>query len=503
MSSTDALFQTLHSTTNIKLKELSKQRTIFDHNKELVLLSANTEPDVQGALKVLHDGLRILPRYQMEGKQTVFSENLAQFLEQAKNDTSISTALLKDWESKLRRELECQSLKYEYTSLYGRLVSEWLEDSPADAEPPSSLKDMENHRAEWESYVFNACQTSQDSITTYLDRLFCSNKDSRKILETLKQDIHEFEATLTTSSQFNETSMRNCVRGLLASDLLTEEKRAALKHISSSKSSLTDITDVLSTRISSIEEWNWDGVVLAEQRRQRGGRYRIFHDEDLLDSLLLQYIGTKWSVKFKKALAVLSRPKVSAMTSYYSTKKKHFTGDEGKLSVSEKRKGLLENENFMSQLLQREDEIFRGYDDDEYEDDNDVTFRKSPSEMKQSLLHLLGTEIVLNTRLSKDLTIIRSDFKSFGPSLPHSTTMAVMRFFGVSHKWLNFFKKALEVPVEFANDGPNARIRNCLRGTPMSSPLADVLTEVVLFCMDSVVSHHSDEAILYRLHDDF
>ena len=69
MSSTDALFQTLHSTTKIKLKELSKQRTIFDHNKELVLLSANTEPDVQGALKVLHDGLRILPRYQMEGKQ--------------------------------------------------------------------------------------------------------------------------------------------------------------------------------------------------------------------------------------------------------------------------------------------------------------------------------------------------------------------------------------------------------------------------------------------------
>ena len=37
----------------------------------------------------------------------------------------------------------------------------------------------------------------------------------------------------------------------------------------------------------------------------------------------------------------------------------------------------------------------------------------------------------------------------------------------------------------------------------MSRPLAEVLTEVVLFCMDSVVAHHSGEALLYRLHDNF
>lgn len=505
MTSQDALSVTLRSTTNIKLKELIKQSTTFKHNKELVLVAANTEPVAEVALKVLHDGLRILPKYQTEGKHTIFNENLAQFLEQTKHDISISRAFLKDWESKLRRELDLQSLKYEYTSLYGLLVTEWLDVTPADAEPPSSLKDMEDHRAEWESYVFNARQTSQDGITIYLDRLFCSSKDSRQTLETLKKDIHAFEATMNTPGQFDKDSMQNCVRGLLASDLLTEEKRAALKQISNSKKSLADVIDVLNIRISSIEDWSWDEVVLAEQRRQRGGRYRVFHDEDLLDSILLQYIGTKWSVKFKNALAVLSRPKITAMTSSYRTRRKHFIGEEGNLSVSEKRKRLLEKENFLSQLLQRENEVFRGYDDDddENEGDSDITFRKSHSEMKLSLLHLLGTEIVLNSQLKKDITIIRSDFKSFGPSLPHSTIMAVMRFFGVSHKWLNFFKKALEVPLKFANDGPNAQVRTCVRGTPMSSPLADVLTEVVLFCMDYVLANHSDEATLYRLHDDF
>ena len=37
----------------------------------------------------------------------------------------------------------------------------------------------------------------------------------------------------------------------------------------------------------------------------------------------------------------------------------------------------------------------------------------------------------------------------------------------------------------------------------MSSPLADVFSEVVLFCMDRAVAHHAKGANLHRLHDDF
>lgn len=68
---------------------------------------------------------------------------------------------------------------------------------------------------------------------------------------------------------------------------------------------------------------------------------------------------------------------------------------------------------------------------------------------------------------------------------------------------LVLFNKALEVPLKFANDGANTPVRTGVRGTPMTSPLADLLTEVVLFRMDSVVAQHSDGALLHRLHDDF
>lgn len=45
------------------------------------------------------------------------------------------------------------------------------------------------------------------------------------------------------------------------------------------------------------------------------------------------------------------------------------------------------------------------------------------------------------------------------------------------------------------------RIRK--RGTALSSPLADVFTEVVLFSMDRAVSRSAKGANLHRLHDDF
>lgn len=39
-------FKPSQSSANIKLKQLSKQSRTFDHKKELVLLSADTEPNV-------------------------------------------------------------------------------------------------------------------------------------------------------------------------------------------------------------------------------------------------------------------------------------------------------------------------------------------------------------------------------------------------------------------------------------------------------------------------
>ena len=124
-------------------------------------------------------------------------------------------------------------------------------------------------------------------------------------------------------------------------------------------------------------------------------------------------------------------------------------------------------------------------------------------ETKQFLLHLLSTEILLNTRLHGEFTCVHSEFKSWNPSLPHSTVDSVLKFFGLSNKWLRFFKNFLESPLKFVDDGISSEPRIRKRGAPGAHALSAICGEAVLFCLDYAVNQKTNGAQLYRLHDDF
>ncbi len=124
-------------------------------------------------------------------------------------------------------------------------------------------------------------------------------------------------------------------------------------------------------------------------------------------------------------------------------------------------------------------------------------------ETKQYLLHLLSTELLINTRLHGDFTCSRSEFYSWSPSLPHSTITSVLTFFGLSQKWLSFFTTFLEAPLKFTEDGPSAETRHRKRGVPGAHALSNVCGETILFCMDYAVNQAANGTNLYRMHDDF
>lgn len=65
--------------------------------------------------------------------------------------------------------------------------------------------------------------------------------------------------------------------------------------------------------------------------------------------------------------------------------------------------------------------------------------------------------------------------------------------------------KSMLVPIKISdrNSNLNGQVRIRKRGTAMSSPLADVFSEVVLFSMDRAVTRYAKGAYLHRLHDDF
>ena len=326
-------------------------------------------------------------------------------------------------------------------------------------------------------------------------------------MRVLRDGVRDFEKKLRAPRQIDLETLKWCIKGLIHSDLLTETKPADLKRIKGDEVLMVEYAGFLSRRMTAIERWSWPiAGIPVQQRRNADGKFRVFHDEGIFDALLLQYVGVKWSVWFHRALTQLSKATIWKTTEQVPqatrARRDYYIGEslEGR-NLQKQRQKMFEDRFFLTQLQTNESEIRGIYSD--YIDDDVFGAVNSPAQLKQTLLQWLSTDIIIDTRLHGEMAVIRSDIKSFGPSLPHSTLFAVLKFFRVSAQWIFFFKKALEVPIRPAEDDPRQGVRLRKRGTPMSSPMADFLGEILMYCMDVAVNKKTGGSKLYRLQDDF
>ncbi|KAJ5833800.1 reverse transcriptase [Penicillium riverlandense] len=557
MAYNGALPQTLKSITATKITELAKQRALFDERKNEILSAANAASDLRTRAHALLDGLSGLKGYPKDALDKddmdldvdssdddsdsetgdVYSPgmgqlhhadhtNIRRFLLQGLYDASISEATIREWIAQLENELRYLELKHEHADFYSKLVTEWLvhldqrttlqtaddTDEAASNKSATSFEnigraEMHEQRATWESLVFSpATSVNYVKIRDYLDNLFTKTKLSREALKLLRESIQKFGTELAAKQEWLDVNELTWVsKALMKTDLLSNEKTTLLKEFMRNKEVLQEVADVLNMRLASLESWKWDEEgIPVEMRRQLNGKYRVFMDEDLLDSLLLQYLGTTWAVKLRQVFENFLHSHAwlemrEDIPAEYTKRRKYFLGPRaapGLQTVNELRKQTYEKEYFMSQLPTSTGEGARKYDDDGPQ-------TKNALQTKHSLLHLLITESVIHKTQRGEFTAVRSDFQWFGPSMPHSTILTVMDYFGVPEMWLNFFGTFLEAPLRFVQDGPDAPVQIRRRGLPMSHTLSDCFGESVLFCMDYAVNQATNGAFLYRLHDDF
>ncbi|KAI4140257.1 MAG: hypothetical protein L6R39_005875 [Caloplaca ligustica] len=465
MASMQDLPQTLRSVAASKARQVERQRARFEGGKQTLQHCLDVEPQGAKRLKVILDVYKDSPMMLQTNDSTkTFIVNLERFMLLAVQDPS---ARVSDWEKQLMSILEAQSLQYDYCALYAKIMEEWMDSSeepeiPDDAdkstlETEDLTSSMEEHRKQWESYVFTAVQTDQMAVTAWLDRLLRSPGSTAKAFDTFKREIVGFEKAMTDDKEhFTKATMNWCVDGLLRSDLLSDDKRAVLSAMQQDRDAMVDVTDDLNVRMNTLDRWTWPvkGVPL-ELRRQVGSKYRIFHDEDIMDALLLRYIGVKWSVQMCKSLTAFSKATWLSAASPIGEeerlrRERHLgVGKEHASGVDGQRLDTYLSDYFLTQLLKNEWEVDRGYDNGVEQEDagKDLKIRKTAAEQKHSLLQLLVTEATVTKRLHNEVTVLQSDFQAFGPSLPHSTIMAVLTFFGVSNPWIQFFRKVLEVPI--------------------------------------------------------
>ena len=265
--------QTLHDITNTKLDELAKKRATFEYRREHITASVQSAQDATKKLAVLNKGMKWCFSIQTSNGRTVRGNstntrleidlsNLDRFLAQARYDPSVSPKILQQWQQTLFRHLEIQSLKYTYASLYGQLTTEWL-STKRTAAPTSGDKDVEmddfehisagkkvETRRKWEESVFRGTEVDQAAVTKLLHDLFEAMPDESKHLpramKVLRDRVGEFERELTSNNNnFNRDTVGWTIQGLISSDLLDDEKRAALRDFVGNETILNEIADVL------------------------------------------------------------------------------------------------------------------------------------------------------------------------------------------------------------------------------------------------------------------
>lgn len=531
------LSSTLHSITLTKIRELSKLRSKFEQRKAAVLSHAGSvsKEDIQTRIEILIDGVRDLLSDSGAGLGNLNIENIELCTEQSKYDASIPKSMLKGFEEELRETLDVQSRRLAMADLYSKMLQEWITpnanaDKAADENGDDDFEHVEEGQKQrlqelcdkFEAVVFEPLETNAVEIDNYL-RDLCQDDECEKALATLRHAIGAFgESFLQKTQPFDQATLKWCIQGLLAEDLLSDEKQSTLQEFLRNDVVLKEIADVLNMRFADIENWEWDegemGIPVMP-RQGANGKYRIWMDEDVLQAILAHYIGIKWCVdvrsrlvNFVQAKGVWNWEDGERLSQAEVDRYQYYRGriPNALSTVMQQRKDDYLDTFFLSQLPASTESHYAGggYDDDNaesnWEEQKQQKEQKQSGNIKQQLLRKLAAEALIRQHLHGEAALVQSDLKWFATSISHTTVFAILEFIGVPKPWIAFYKKYLQ-PIlnlapasdEHTTRGPRQR----LRGLPMAQAAEKLIGELVLFFMDFAVNRQTG-SLLYRLHDD-
>lgn len=586
----NAFSHTLQEITTTKLDELSKRYAAFESQKSTLLSSLESIADPIKRLEALSTGVKrclaikvdkssiVIPGASKHPAGETKLKNFDRFFAQARYDPSVSRELVDSWGNALLQRLDMQSLKFQYASLYGKLVTEWLSLDhgmsrkralPDNTSESAAKKAKIESRQAWQDLVFTSPDVNGEAMTQYLRALFgVGTADNARVLDALKalrNSVAAFEVDLSRPGLFNKENLIWAIDGLVASGLITGGDLELLKGFKTNPVVLGEIADVLNMRVAALGSWSWGDFVKLEQKRKISGVYNIHMHEDILQALFLQFIGVKWSVFFKGAFHEFReadgawKPMGRDIPPETIRRLQHFLGSSlyTDRSLKKRREEIYGKRYFVAHLLDQEAQGAGGEEGEEevqYSmpmgmqaqqqalqqtqqlmmqqpqvtmqqaaaprsngrrlrpgsyyaadvafDDKDDEEINNPMALKQRLLHLLSTEIDINTRLHGELTALHLVFRDWNPLLPHETVLSVLEFFGVSATWRDFFAKFLRTPLKWDDSEEDEEARTRRRGTPAAHALSDVFGETVLFCLDFAVNKETGGNVLWRVHDD-
>lgn len=522
------LSRTLQSLTRSKIHELKKQRSEYESRKAKVLATAAQRSTLRDKVACLLAGTKELAPGANHDNAI---SNIEHWIEQAKYDSSIPSEKLKGFETHLRNTLDTHSRKLSLADLYSRLLTEWMnppsnqtdEAAKASSEVEDFLLVDERQKQrlkqlcdQFERTVFEPYQTDPIAIDLFLSDLFPTEK-SRIALESLRERVRRKLAIIWEEKDpFTIDSLSDCIRGIQTEEIVSEEKQETLKHFVNNKVALNEIADVLNMRYADLKNWDWhadDKGVPVLPRQQLNGKYRIWMDDDVLETIFVEHICIKLCVTLKVILKDYIQSDAGwkfaqgpEVTNRDRHRRRYYLEDriDHPNNVERCRKQEFVDTFFLASMPGDQDTLASrvcGYDED---GDNPQQGNSAPKSVKQQLLRKIVTETFFRRQFYGQAAVIQSDLQWYATSIPHSTAYAILEFIGFSQDWIRFLRKYLETPLNMDNAfeghekvGPRKR----RRGIPIAHASEKVIGELILFFMDCAVKETTG-LLLYRLHDD-
>lgn len=464
---------------------------------------------------------------------------IERMLWEAKYSSVFSKSAALAWRNELLGYLQQRQRRMEYTALFGHLTNEWAEFRFGELSAAKELekseavavgrKEMYEQRQTWERHVTNERRTDTDKIANFLDDLFHSGPryedklvgeptDLRAIL--LRNLRREFFSSCRNKMQVTTSTVRDAIRGVLSADQLTSEKRRAMLDISDKVNVLSEIADILNidTNLESIKRWSWgENPITVQMRKAINGKYHVHLDLELLDAILIECIGQYVSLNIGSVLQKAWSPEVRDVWMQPSDEGRNaamqaqiedYGSRKSGNSVCDLRHRIYQNAFFAAQLPTYTGDVGNSYDPCSRPIDNGPRFTDlvngapNRTTLRGNILNLCSAEMAIQKLVHGQFCILQSDFEWFGPSQPHSTLLAIMKYFHFPGELVHFVEAFLSMRMRFEEDGSNGPVLTRRTGTPISFQLTYGISELMLFTLDFAVNQRTEGTHLYRNHDD-
>lgn len=474
-------------------------------------------------------------------------DTIERMLWETKQSPSFSDSAAQAWRDELLGYLRRAELRMAYTALFGRLANEWAEQrfgelssdsapkissnpaqsdmSDTESEVAVGRREMHEQRQIWESHVTIQRDTDTDQIVAFLDNLFGikgkkeSDKDNDHEDEPSDprtahlQDIRNIIHSSSKRGILITTSIvESAIDAVLSADQLTSEKRRAMQDIRNRPNIIHEIVDILQIDVefSALRKRSYSDVPTTMQMRKAiNGKYRVYLDLELLDAILIQCVGQWVSVNIKEALDKTPRK---------------FTDDDedehatlmAQIYILASRRNMTSVHNLRSDMYGRVFSSIRLPESmaDESTDYDDSASRpvsglsdlvnghSNKYSLRTDILRICNAEMGVQKLVHGQFCILQSDFEWFGPSIPHSTLLAILKYFQFPSEIIQFVESFLGMHMRFHDDGPDGQVLVRRTGIPLSFQLTDGIAELLLYILDRAVNERTGGANLYRNHDD-